>query len=325
MKTLETLRIAAAALAVLAPLALVAPACAQDTLKVAVGQINNWENQAPTLGQQAGIFKKHGIVLENFGTQGAGETLQAVISGSADIGIGVGTPGAMRAFAKGAPVRVISAGFVGTGDLFWYVPASSPIKSLADATAATTIAYSTSGSTSNNIVLAFIKELGAKGKPTATGGPAPTFTQVMSGQVDIGWSAPPFGLEEIQQGKIRVIARGSDAPSTRNQTVRVQIVNADALKDRKDVILRFMKAYRETIDWMYSDPQAIKLYAQKIDKPEGLVELSRSQFHPKEAVNPDRLSDIDGVMADAVALKFLDAPLTKEQLGEFFQIPPAGK
>jgi NitT/TauT family transport system substrate-binding protein len=320
MKT-TTMRIAAAALA-LVPVLAVAPAHGEDTLKVAVGQINNWENQAPTLGQDAGIFKKHGIVLENFGTQGAGETLQAVISGSADIGIGVGTPGAMRAFAKGAPVRVISAGFVGTGDLFWYVPANSPIKTLADATDATTIAYSTSGSTSNNIVLAFIKELGAKGKPTATGGPAPTYTQVMSGQVDIGWSAPPFGLEEIQQGKIRVVARGSDAPSTRNQTVRVQIVNANALKDKKDAILRFMQAYRETIDWMYASPEAVKLYAQKIGKPESLVELSRSQFHPKAAVDPDRLSDIDGVMADAVALKFLDAPLTREQLAEFFQIPP---
>ena len=39
------------------------------------------------------------------------------------------------------------------------------------------------------------------------------------------------------------------------------------------------------------------------------------------ALDPDRLSDIDGAMADAVALKFLEAPLTKEQLAEFFQIP----
>ncbi len=29
----------------------VAPAQAQDQLKLAIGQINNWENQAPTLGQ----------------------------------------------------------------------------------------------------------------------------------------------------------------------------------------------------------------------------------------------------------------------------------
>src|SRR5471032_1015549 len=81
------------------------PAAAEDQLKVAIGQINNWENQAPTLGQDAGIFKKHGLVLENVGTQGAGETLQAVISGSADIGAGVGSAGVMRAFSKGAQDR----------------------------------------------------------------------------------------------------------------------------------------------------------------------------------------------------------------------------
>src|SRR6516165_8011716 len=60
------------------------PASEQDRIKVAVGQIDAWANQVPTLGMKAGIFQKHGIVLENFGTQGAGETLQAVISGSAD-------------------------------------------------------------------------------------------------------------------------------------------------------------------------------------------------------------------------------------------------
>jgi len=313
MKLLRLLPIVVAA-------ALAAPAFADDALKVAVGQINNWENQMPTLGQDAGIFKKHGIVLENFGTQGAGETVQAVISGSADIGIGVGTSGVLRAFAKGAPVRALAAAFTGTGDLFWYVPAGSRIGSLADATEANTIAYSTSGSTSNSIVLAFVKELGVKAKPTATGGPPSTYTQVMSGQVDIGWSAPPFGLEEIGNGKIRLIARGSDVPSMRDQTVRVQIVNAAALKEKRDAILRFMRAYRETIDWMYASSEAVKLYAQKIGKPESLVERSRSEFHPKAALDPDRLSDIDGVMADAVALKFLEAPLTKEQLAEFFQI-----
>src|SRR5215510_15226197 len=80
------------------------PAQAPDQLKVAIGQINNWENQAPTLGQDAGIFKKHNLVLENFGTAGAGETMQPIISGSADIGAGVGVAGVMRAYARGAPV-----------------------------------------------------------------------------------------------------------------------------------------------------------------------------------------------------------------------------
>src|SRR5258707_3247835 len=151
-------------IAALALVALTAPAHAQDALKIAIGQINNWENQAPTLGEDAGIFKKHNLKIEAFGTQGAGETIQAVVSGSADLGAGVGVAGAMRAFSKGAPVRVLLPAFTGTGDLYWYVKADSPIKSLKDATASNTIAYSTSGSSSNNIVVAFAQELGVKAK-----------------------------------------------------------------------------------------------------------------------------------------------------------------
>ena len=76
------------------------PARGEDQLKVAIGQINNWENQAPTLGQDAGIFKRHNLVLENVGTQGAGETLQPVIAGSADLGAGVGVAGVLRAVRR---------------------------------------------------------------------------------------------------------------------------------------------------------------------------------------------------------------------------------
>ncbi len=315
-----------AALGLIVPLVLTAgPASAEDTLKLVIGQINNWENQAPTLGQDAGIFKKHGLVLENVGTQGAGETIQAVISGSADIGAGVGAAGAMRAFSKGAPVRILAPMFTGTGDLYWYVRSDSKIKSLKDATPETTIAYSTNGSSSNNIVRAFISELGATAKPTATGGPAATLTAVMSGQVEIGWAAPPFGLQEINDGKIRIVAHGSDVPSLRGQTVRTLIVNANALKTKHDAIMRFMDAYREAVDWMYADPKAIEMYSQKMHKPVALLKESMEKFQPKEALQTDHFADLDGSIRDAVKLKYLDKPLTKEQIAELMQIPPRKK
>jgi NitT/TauT family transport system substrate-binding protein len=305
-----------------AALALAHTAAAQDTLKVAIGQINNWENQAPTLGQDVGIFKKYNLVLENFGTAGAGETVQAVISGSADLGAGVGVGGVMRAYSKGAPVRILLPAYTGTNDLYWYVRADSPIKSLKDATDKQTIAYSTSGSSSNNIVLAFAEELGLKAKPTATGGPPATLTSVMSGQIDIGWGAPPFGVREINEGKIRVIARGSDAPSLRGQTVRTIIANADALAAKKDAILRFAKGYRETIDWMYADPAAVKMYAAKIKTDEAIIRQSITDYQTKDALQTDMMKDLDSAMRDAVKLKFLDRPLTAEQIKEFIQIPP---
>jgi NitT/TauT family transport system substrate-binding protein len=247
------------AVALALPLAL-STAQAQDRFKVAIGQINNWENQAPTLGDQ--FFKKNNLALETFGTAGAGETMQPVIAASADFGAGVGVAGVMRAFERGAPVRILLPMFTGTSDIYWYVRADSPIKSLKDATDRQTIAYSTNGSTSHNIVLAFVSDLGVKAKPTATGGPPATLTAVMSGQIDVGWAAPPFGLQEEKDGKIRIIGRGSDATSLHGQTIRVMIVNADTLKNRKDAVLRYARAYREAVDWMYTSAEVPRLYAR---------------------------------------------------------------
>src|SRR5262245_4577516 len=98
-------------------------ASAQDTLKLAIGQRGNWDTSVSELGQRAGIFKKHGLVLELLYTQGGGETQQAVISGSVDIGVAAGIMGALSAFSKGAPVRIIGAQTTGGADMFWYVPA----------------------------------------------------------------------------------------------------------------------------------------------------------------------------------------------------------
>jgi ABC-type nitrate/sulfonate/bicarbonate transport system substrate-binding protein len=109
------------------------PLMAQDRLKVAIGQMDAWVNQAPVLGQQTGIFRKYDIELENFATQGSGETLQAVVSNAAQVGIGVGTLGALRAYSRGAPIKIFGASFTGVGDLYWYVRADSAINTLIDA------------------------------------------------------------------------------------------------------------------------------------------------------------------------------------------------
>ena len=106
-----------------------APAKSDDQVKLAVGAPGNWDTCVPEVGQRAGIFKKHGLTLELLYTQGGGETMQAVISGSVDIGVAAGTAAVMGAYAKGAPVRILAAGATGTSDLYWYVPTASPIKS----------------------------------------------------------------------------------------------------------------------------------------------------------------------------------------------------
>jgi len=298
-----------------------APVWAQDTLKLAIGQRGNWDTSVAEIGQKLGIFKKYNLVLEPLYTQGGGETQQAVISGSVDIGVAAGVMGVMSAFSKGAPVRVIGAETTGAQDLFWYVPATSPIKSLKE-TDGKTIAYSTNGSSTNGIVTAFVKQFNVKAKPVATGGPSSTLTQVMSGQVDVGWSAPPFGLDQLDEKKIRIIASGNDADVFKGQTVRLLIANAQALQAKKPVIDRFMKAYRETIDAMYADPNALKVYAEFVGITEAKAKRTRDDFFPKASIDPDKVVGLDSIVQDAVTFKFTAAPLTKEQLAELMQIPP---
>jgi NitT/TauT family transport system substrate-binding protein len=289
-------------------------------LKLAVGQCGNWDSSPVELGIRSGAYARHGIEVEALCTQGTGETQQAVIAGSADIGIGIGTLGALGAFAKGAPIRIVSGSATGNAD-FWIVKADSSLKSIKDATSAHTVAYSTNGSSTHSVVLGFIRELGLQAKPIATGGPAATITLLMSGQVDIGWTSPPLGFDLLDDGKIRIFARANDVPSLRGQTVRVNVANADSLKARRDVHVRFMKAFGETIDWMYADPKALDMYADYRKTSLRNATRMRDEFFPKAALDPDTVKGMEALMVEAVNFKYLQKPLTADELRELVQVP----
>jgi len=220
------------------------------------------------------------------------------------------------------PVRIISAEATGAAEAFWYARPESGINRLAD-TNGKTVAFSSPGSSTNLILLQLINQAKVAPKLVATGGAPGTLTQVMSGQIDVGWSAPPFGLQQLDEGKIRIIASGNDAAAFKGQTVRVNIATTQTLASRKAVIDRYMKAYRETVDWMYSnDPAALKTYADFVGISVEMAKRTRDQFFPKASVDPDKVVGLETIVQDAVALKFTASPLTKEQLAELIQIPP---
>jgi NitT/TauT family transport system substrate-binding protein len=204
--------------------------------------------------------------------------------------------------------------------MFWYVPAESSIKNEKDLTGKT-VAYSTNGASTHLAVLALQKHTGVAFKPAATGNAASTYTQVMSGQIDVGWAGAPFGVQALADGKIRVVMKSSDPPELNKQTVRLIIANATELTQRRDTFVRFMRAYRETLDWLYGSPDALHAYSAYSGMSEGAVNRALQEFLPREALDPDRLSAVDSVMADAVSFKYLPAPLSKTQLDELIQIP----
>jgi NitT/TauT family transport system substrate-binding protein len=312
--------ITAAAAAAAATVLALQPALADDQVKLTIGQRGNWDTSVSYLGDKAGIFKKHGLTLDMIYTSGSGETLQPVIAGSVDLGLAVGTLGAIAAFSKGAPVRIIGAEATGAAD-YWYVKASSPIKTLKDLNGKT-IAYSTAGSSTESVVRAFIKENGlTSAKAMSTGGAPSTLTAVMTDQVDAGWASPPGGLKEIDEGKIRLLARATDAAIVRGQTIRTIVASAQVLEKRKDMVQRYMQAYRETIDYMYGDnPQVLKDYAAFAGVSEGMAKRVRDEFFPRALVMPDEIKGLDSLMADAIELKFISAPLSRSQIADLVQL-----
>jgi NitT/TauT family transport system substrate-binding protein len=292
------------------------PAQALESLKIAAGARGNWETAAAELGLTSGIFKKHGLDVEVLWTQGSGETLQATAAGSADVGIGLGLAAAMAAWVKGAPILPIANASTGP-DLYWYVPAASPIRSLKDA-AGKTMAYSTTGSSSYMALVALGKLYKVDIKPTGTGSPSATLAQVMSGQVDIGWAGPPFGIDQVEAGKLRIVAKEEELPDFQNQTARIMVSPVSFIRNRPQALAAFRAAYADTLDWMYQSPDGMKAYIAFSGVSPDVAKRVREDFFPKKALELNRLSGVNEAMRDAVEMKFLSAPLTAEQQQAFF-------
>ncbi len=293
---------------------------AAETLRIASPQRGSWEGAIPELGKEAGIFHKHGLDIDILYTQGGGETLQVVVSGAVDIGLSAGTLGTLGAYAKGAPVRIIAASSTGSREVFWFVPAASPLKSMRDINGQS-IAYSTTGASSHVNVLRFIKQFALNARPVATGDVAATITQTMSGQVDVGWSVAPFMLDALAKGEVRMIARASDLEAARRQTVRVQIVNVQNLAAKNEAVRRYLRAYNDTVDWMYSSPEAVERYIAFSGLSGSAVRHMLADFIPKESLQTATIAGIDESVQDAIQFKFLTAPLSREQLDELIRIP----
>ena len=83
-------------------------------------------------------------------------------------------------------------------------------------------------------------------------------------------------------------------------------------------------------DFQYKPTADIRTYARIVNhiteaQFHTCTALNGTTFDPKSALQTDAMAGLEQAMDSAVKLKFLDAPLTKEQLVEFVQIPPRAK
>src|SRR5262245_30139400 len=286
-----------------------AQSAAAETLKVAVAQRGFWNSTFIDVGLKQGYFKEAGLDIEILYTEGGASTLTPVIAGSIDIAMTNGVLGVVAAYAKGMPVRIISAEATGAADAFWYARPESGIKSLAD-TNGKTVAFSSPGSSTNLILLQLLAQAKATPRMVATGGAPGTLTQVMSGQIDVGWSVPPFVLQQLADGKLVIVARGSDVPALAAQTIRVNVANANVLKEKRDALVRFVQVLERSIDWAYSAAGAIDNYAEIAKVPRALAQRTRDEFFPRESLQLTQVKGLDVTLKQALEFKYINAPMS---------------
>lgn len=284
-----------------------------QTLKVAVAQRGFWNSSFVEFALQQGYFKQEGLEIEILYTEGGASTLLPVVSGSIDVAMTNGTLGVIAAFAKGMPVKIISAEATGAPDAFWYARPESGIKSIKD-TAGRTVAFSSPGSSTNLIILQLVNQEKVTPKLVSTGGAPGTLTQVMSGQIDVGWSVPPFVLQQVADKKAQIIARGSDVEAIRNQTIRVNVANANALKQKRDALVRYIRALSRAIDWAYASDASIDAYAAIAKVPRALAQRTRDEFYPKESLQLAEVKGLDLTLKQAEEFKYINAPLAAAEV-----------
>lgn len=298
---------------------------AADKVRLAIGQKGLWDTLIVHQGLEQGIFQKAGLDIDATWTRGGAETLQAIITGSADFALANGVTGVLGAYQKGAPVRIVSAQMTGAGDLFWYVKAESPIKSMKDMNGKT-MGYSRPGSSTHLVALALAHAAGVKPTIVSSGDAPGTRVQVMSGQIDAGWSAPPNNLELVTEGKVRILARGSDVKSLNDQTVRVNAANLKFLTEKRDVARRFMKAYADTVDWMYRNPDAAIAFFAKFNQVSPDVAKQSATFYSKHSLALAPVAGLQLSIDQALEYKSLDKPMTlKEAQGAIDIVYQPGK
>jgi len=307
----------AAAVAPTAPTAVLAQT--PDKLKVAISQRGFWDSSFLEFADKEGFLKEANLDVEFFYTEGGGQTLQVLNSGSVDVAMSNGFLATIGAFSKGAPIRVISAQMTGANELFWYVKADSKVRSLKDADDKT-IAFSSPGSSSNLILLSLLKQAGSKAKPVATGGLPATLTSTMTGQIDIGWAVPPFALRELQDGKIVIVARAREATELKDQTIRVNIASVDALKGKRAAITRLMQVYDRAIRWAYSNPKAIDYFAEFAKVPRDLAKQAVDEFYPQAATQIGEIRGLDLTLRDALQYKFIAQAMTPKDVEPLLDI-----
>ena len=292
---------------------------AMEKVKVATSFVGLWDTSQPNFCKDRGEFAKADLDVDVTSTRGGSENVQAVLAGGMDIGYSPGINAAIAAYAQGSRIKIVGSEFRGQNDTYFFVPSDSPIKTIDDIKGKS-VAFPRPGGATEALLISLKNDNKIDFKAVATGGLDATFTMTMTKQVDVGYAFPPSVLDSVESGKVRVVFSGDDVPSQRKLTGRVNIGSDNFLKNRRSVAVKFFEVLDRCIDWAYANMDVSTKWYAALNKVSPSIGARALSFYKRDMLVFGPISGTDEIMKAAVAGKFLEKPLTAEQIKDMVDI-----
>ena len=235
------------------------------------------------VGKDLKIFEKHGLDVEIIMITGAARSVAALLGNSTHFSTGSAT-GPLAAAVRGSDVKVIAASY----NKFPYAFVVKPeIRNPNDLRGKRVNILNYGGSNDLALQLA-LKEWGMKlaDVQVVIGGDAPTrLGALMAGRMDATILSPPHLTMAMKAG-YRVLADMGEMSA--NFTQSSLYVKGSALKEHRDRVKRFLRAYAESIHVIKTDRErTMKVFAHRmrVDDPE-TVKSTYEYFAPRFSLPP---------------------------------------
>jgi ABC-type nitrate/sulfonate/bicarbonate transport system substrate-binding protein len=283
---------------------------AEDTVTVGKADAASTSFLPVHVGDQVGIFKKHGLALKISDFTGGSKLSQAITAGAIDVGLGAGTE--MALVAKGAPMKAVCDGLSPIPFIGIAVPYDSPVKKV-EQLKGKKIGISSPGSLTDWLTKQLNQHEKWSGADAAQAiaignGAAAALAGFRTNAIDADLSVTSnvFNWEEKKEG--RLLAPSSDfvgniAASTTYASQHFIDTNPDALR-------RFLAAWLETIDYLVAHKaETVKIESEVTHYSEAVMtkeyDITATKFSRDCKFDAEALANLKRAFVDQ---KLVDTP-----------------
>ena len=302
------------------------PAAADTALTVGKAQANADSIITVNVGDDAGIFKKHGLDLKILDFEGGSRLVQAMTAGSVDIGIGAGIQ--MAFVARGAPMLAVCEDTTTLPYFSIGVPYDSPIKSLDDLKGKK-IGVSNAGALTDWVAqeLARVKGWGPEGITRVMVGGSITASSAAfrAHQIDAYVGGTTTFLTEEKNKVGRVLAPVSDfIGNTASGTV---FASSALMEKNPDALRAFLAAWIETTQFVLTHKdETVKSWAKATGFPDDIMskeyDIVKGMYDKDCGFDPESVANLKRSFLD---LKLLDTEPDMSKLYTEAYLPKTNK